>query len=402
MANLRRTRTPAQKKVKSYQFYVCQVWRTLSAEVRQAWQDWVDYLPQPTLRNPAVFLSAYENFIKRNYFQLLHYGPGAPLMLSPSLITVADDTPTFSATLNDDIFELSYSFTRGENDMIFFINLYCDPFASRKNRFQRSRLLLSIPNVNGSSDITSAFLSAFGVLPSIDSVININYKAVGKMNGQLFFRQAAQIVFDTYIPTKFGIIYNVFALTDSRNICPAGCRLFDRDLDYFPLLSFLGGESVAGGLLKSTNSQFWSSPNTGATDMYNFSIRGSGFRTSSGLFQSFKALSYIFLGVKGGDPRYSIASYTANSLPYSSNVSYKIGLSCRWVVEEPDGSGFVTGNDGRKYATVVINGKTFTRDTIAETKFRNGDIIPLMSTNSTWGSATSAGCCYPNDDINNV
>ncbi len=50
--------------------------------------------------------------------------------------------------------------------------------------------------------------------------------------------------------------------------------------DFATLINHLGGDSVAGGPLKLTGTQFWGSPNTGATNTSGFSAIGSGIRNN--------------------------------------------------------------------------------------------------------------------------
>ena len=76
----------------------------------------------------------------------------------------------------------------------------------------------------------------------------------------------------------YGFLYNWYALTDERGICPSGWHA--------PLLSeaeglvaTAGGMSVAGGALKSLD--FWQAPNTGATDEFDFSFRPGGYQPAS-------------------------------------------------------------------------------------------------------------------------
>jgi uncharacterized protein (TIGR02145 family) len=51
---------------------------------------------------------------------------------------------------------------------------------------------------------------------------------------------------------KYGVLYNGYALIDSRGIAPKGWHIPTLD-EFTNMISYLGGESVAGGKLKSTN-----------------------------------------------------------------------------------------------------------------------------------------------------
>jgi uncharacterized protein (TIGR02145 family) len=82
----------------------------------------------------------------------------------------------------------------------------------------------------------------------------------------------------------FGRLYTWYAITDSRGICPDGWHVANTN-EWTELTDFLGGESIAGGKLKSFSN--WSSPNTGASDEVGFSAVGSGIRNINGTYQGF-------------------------------------------------------------------------------------------------------------------
>jgi uncharacterized protein (TIGR02145 family) len=75
----------------------------------------------------------------------------------------------------------------------------------------------------------------------------------------------------------YGKLYNWYAVADSRNVCPTGWHV-PTDDEWTTLTSFLGGEAVAGGKLKSPGLQYWSSPNQDATNESGFSGLPGGTR----------------------------------------------------------------------------------------------------------------------------
>ena len=66
----------------------------------------------------------------------------------------------------------------------------------------------------------------------------------------------------------YGALYNWFTV-ETGKLCPTGWHV-PSDAEWFTLIDFLGGESVAGGKLKEIGNTHWNSPNTGATDEYGF------------------------------------------------------------------------------------------------------------------------------------
>ncbi len=85
----------------------------------------------------------------------------------------------------------------------------------------------------------------------------------------------------------YGKLYNHYAVTDSRGLCPTGWHV-PSDGEWTALVNHLGGSSVAGGALKSTATQptlgGWNSPNTAATNSSGFKAIPGGKRFNHGIF----------------------------------------------------------------------------------------------------------------------
>jgi len=85
----------------------------------------------------------------------------------------------------------------------------------------------------------------------------------------------------------YGKLYNHYAVTDSRGLCPTGWHV-PSDGEWTTLENHLGGSNVAGGALKSTAMQptpgGWNSPNTGATNSSGFTALPGGLRYYYGDF----------------------------------------------------------------------------------------------------------------------
>ena len=81
----------------------------------------------------------------------------------------------------------------------------------------------------------------------------------------------------------YGSLYNWYAVTDSRNICPNGWHV-PNDAEWTTLITYLGGDLTAGGKMKADI--LWNSPNTNATNISSFSGNPGGYRLRTGGFSS--------------------------------------------------------------------------------------------------------------------
>ncbi|MBL7923849.1 MAG: T9SS type A sorting domain-containing protein [Bacteroidia bacterium] len=85
---------------------------------------------------------------------------------------------------------------------------------------------------------------------------------------------------DTSYVMAYGRLYNWYAVHDLRNLAPQGWHVPTYE-DWDTLQVFLGYDLVAGGKLKEMGTAHWMSPNTGASDEYDFTARPGGQRTDA-------------------------------------------------------------------------------------------------------------------------
>jgi uncharacterized protein (TIGR02145 family) len=77
----------------------------------------------------------------------------------------------------------------------------------------------------------------------------------------------------TYAHT-YGAFYNWYAVNTGK-LAPTGWHV-PTDSEWSMLTTYCNGESMAGGKLKETGTMYWSSPNTGATNVTGFSALPGG------------------------------------------------------------------------------------------------------------------------------
>lgn len=85
---------------------------------------------------------------------------------------------------------------------------------------------------------------------------------------------------DSYVET-YGRLYtwdaamNYSNIEASQGVCPDGWHV-PTDAEWTTLGNYLGGNNIAGGKMKSTGTEFWQSPNTGATNESGFTALPAG------------------------------------------------------------------------------------------------------------------------------
>jgi len=71
-------------------------WRTMSAEIKLNWSNFTAAHPQASRRNPALFLTGYQLFLKRNHYCFLNHGILSDFMTEPVLTALSPPDITFS------------------------------------------------------------------------------------------------------------------------------------------------------------------------------------------------------------------------------------------------------------------------------------------------------------------
>jgi uncharacterized protein (TIGR02145 family) len=91
---------------------------------------------------------------------------------------------------------------------------------------------------------------------------------------------------------KYGALYNWYVVNTNR-LCPKGWHV-PTDMQWRMLTTYLGGDNVAGSVLKETGSSHWLNLSTGATDKTRFTALPGGYR-----FNRFKDGAFADIGYLG-------------------------------------------------------------------------------------------------------
>ena len=134
----------------------------------------------------------------------------------------------------------------------------------------------------------------------------------------------------TYAAT-YGKLYNWYAVTDPRGLAPDGWHI-PSDLEWTTLGTCLGGNAVAGGLIKELGTTHWNAPNDGATNQSNFTALPGGDRLYDGSFDDLGIFGFWWSSTETdtGDAWNRVARYNDSFLTSPSNIKQS-GFSVRCV-----------------------------------------------------------------------
>jgi uncharacterized protein (TIGR02145 family) len=92
--------------------------------------------------------------------------------------------------------------------------------------------------------------------------------------------------YENAIDNCFGYLYNWYATSNGGGLCPTGYHVPTND-DFITLRDYLGGNSVAGGKMKTKGLVWWRTPNANATNSSGFNAYPAGRRLYNGNFNFF-------------------------------------------------------------------------------------------------------------------
>ena len=141
---------------------------------------------------------------------------------------------------------------------------------------------------------------------------------------------------DTAYVVIYGRLYNKYAAVDGRKIAPKGWHV-PTDDEWQLLVDYLGGDSIAGGKMKSTGTieagnGLWHGPNEGATNESGFSALPGGGRTFDAADHVDGSFAY-FWSTKKYHMYYGWHRYLSSKSPliYRYNYYNQFGFSIRCV-----------------------------------------------------------------------
>jgi len=201
--------------------------------------------------------------------------------------------------------------------------------------------------------------------------------------------------------TGFGRLYNFYALEDIRGMVPAGWHVAT-SADWLALDTQLGGFPLSGAGLKEVGTDHWEAPNTGATNAEGFYAFGAGTRDELGAWSNYLEYGIFWAATEWNEIwGFSASLYFLNEVLGLGNLySKNYGLPIRLVKDDDINPGYVVDYDGNVYGTTKIGSQVWTRRNWKVTHYNNGDVIPVITSNSAWEALSTGATCSPNNNDN--
>ena len=157
------------------------------------------------------------------------------------------------------------------------------------------------------------------------------------------YNSPARVLYDNHTDNRepFGYLYNWYAASDDRNLCPTDWRVPSDD-DWKNMEQLAGmsaselddigvrGEGAnVGGWMKEPGTDNWSSPNTGATFGVGFDALPNGSRSQHGEFSQQGILGYYW---SSSEYQYRALGYNHQGV-IRQNANVRTGMSVRCVTD---------------------------------------------------------------------
>lgn len=180
--------TPYQNRQKRYLSAATKSWRERTEAIRTSWETWAATYPSYARNNPSAILSGYAVYVKQSVYNLMF--SGAVYEFSPNFTLQPDDTVDFSLQLNAGALELVASSALDSEAWRWLIFVSRPLSSAQLFVGTKPRLLpFFIENFSGTYDITSEYISLFGVLPQENERVAVEWIEFVQINGQAKARQ---------------------------------------------------------------------------------------------------------------------------------------------------------------------------------------------------------------------
>ena len=133
----------------------------------------------------------------------------------------------------------------------------------------------------------------------------------------------------------YGNLYNWHVVNNAKNVCPSGYYV-PSIADWEELITFVGGNAVAGGKLKEMGLEHWLDPNTGADNSSSFTLLPSGWRANNnGFYENLSYMAFVWssTSVDAQSSSIILVGYDSPAC-YTSDSHILTGLPIRCLKDE--------------------------------------------------------------------
>jgi len=211
---------------------------------------------------------------------------------------------------------------------------------------------------------------------------------------------------------KNGYLYNWFVIDGNETNLLNELRV-PSDTDWSTYETYAATD--VGGKLKETGTANWTAPNTGATDIYNFTALPSGSRNgTTGVFTGMGTVVNFWSSTEVIPTNAKYRFIVNNSaIMLSGSPLQDFGYSIRCMrdltakeqIDYADGEvvELTTDKNGNVYQVIRIGTQGWTDRNIIATSLLDGTVLTKVTDGGIWTAATSGDmyyCAYDNDDNN--
>lgn len=211
----------------------------------------------------------------------------------------------------------------------------------------------------------------------------------------------------------YGKLYNWFAASDARNICPCGWRV-PTESEWRGLINLFGGSRETFNAVKSNHDGFWKYPDSVETGWSGFEALAGGYRNLDGTYSHFGEMGSWWSQDEGTSDRSTGARASIWFIPEYDNRSFQIGYgsktlghSVRCIKDESGAQkatnkaanfreryeirngGGATDAAGNRYQTLIIDKLEWFVQNLRTRVYSNGEPIPDLADAEDWRDATS-------------
>jgi uncharacterized protein (TIGR02145 family) len=203
--------------------------------------------------------------------------------------------------------------------------------------------------------------------------------------------------------TKFGKLYNWYAVNDARGLAPQGYYI-PSDAEWDILLDYLGGADSAGTKIKSPSGWY---RNGNGTNSSGFSALPCGYRYGVGAFAPLGDANWWSSSEGSPDDAWARSVDFSSGSVTRGGDDKKFGFSVRCLFRVSSSSNTSTekveciAESRESGGLVTIGSQVWSSTNLSVSTYRNGDIIPQVQDEEAWAELTTgAWCYYQNDPAN--